>query len=154
MLKICVAFSDFKVDVLRYYIDELASFRDGKGGLPLSPQEDGRSNEGQLHCGWPGKANDARVLRNSKIFEDGQAGRLFQLEGSSRITPERIGTCDVNICLIGEPAYPLLPCITKAYLVHVVTTPTQRRFNYRLSRARMSIENAFGRLKGRGMEGE
>ena len=95
------------------------------------------------------QGHGARVLRNSKIFEDGQAGRLFQLEGSSRITPERIGTCDVNICLIGDPAYPLLPCITKAYPVHVVTTPTQRRFNYRLSRARMSIENAFGRLKGR-----
>ena len=47
---------DFKVGVLRYYIDELASFTDGKRGLLLSLQEDGSSNEGQLHCGWPGKA--------------------------------------------------------------------------------------------------
>ena len=96
-----------------------------------------------IECGWPGKVHDARVLRNSKIFEDGEAGRLFPNR------PERIGTVDVNICLIGDPAYPLLSWIMKAYPVHVVTTPAQRHFNYRLSRARMCIENAFGRLKGR-----
>ena len=30
-----------------------------------------------IECGWPGKVHDARVLRNSKVFEDGEAGRLF-----------------------------------------------------------------------------
>ena len=49
-------------------------------------------------CGWPGKVHDARVLRNSKIFEDGQAGRLFPNR------PERIGTCDFKTSLIGDPA--------------------------------------------------
>ena len=55
-----------------------------------------------FECEWPDKVHDARVLRNSKLFSEGQAGNLFPN------IPERIGTTDVNICLIGDPAYPLL----------------------------------------------
>ena len=47
------------------------------------------------------------------------------------------------IVLVGDAAYP------KPYTNRANLTAAQRVFNYRLSRARMTIENTFGRLKGR-----
>ena len=37
----------------------------------------------------------------------------------------------------------------KPYLENASSTTQERNFNYRQSRARMCLENAFGRLKGR-----
>ena len=94
--------------------------------------------------GWPGSVHDARVLANSEIFNLGNSGRLFPPDLSENINGVRIPAV-----ILGDPAYPLLPWLLKSYPENPNTPLDQRYFNYRLSRARMTVENTFGRWKGR-----
>ena len=93
--------------------------------------------------GWPGSVHDARILSNSSVYAKGNNKTLFP------DVRERIGDQDVPIVILGDPAYPLLPWLLKAYPENPNTPQSQRVFNYRLSRARMTVENTFGRWKGR-----
>ena len=51
--------------------------------------------------------------------------------------------------ILGDPAYPLLSWLIKGYPENIDTPCIQRRLNYHLSRAHMSVENTFGHWKGR-----
>ena len=94
--------------------------------------------------GWPGSVHDARVLRNSEVFKQAVQGTLFP----SNQTVDIEGT-HLPVLILGDPAYPLLPWLMKPFPKHCLLTREQRHFNYCLSRARMTVENTFGRLKGR-----
>ena len=96
-----------------------------------------------INVGWPGKVHDARVFANSSFFHRVNSG--VYLPNWTR----EIKKVDVPLCILGDPAYPLLPWLMKPYAESVALTNSQRIFNYRQSRARMVVENAFGRLKGR-----
>ena len=52
------------------------------------------------------------------------------------------------MCILGERAQPLLGYLIKEFSSRG-TTPEEYFFSYRLSSARMVVECAFGRLKGR-----
>ena len=94
--------------------------------------------------GWPGSVHDARVLSNSEIFKLAEQNKLFPAD--FRVN---FGGKNVAPVILGDPAYPLLPWLLKPYPENANTIRKQRRFNYRLSRARVSVENVFGRWKGR-----
>ena len=93
--------------------------------------------------GWPGSVHDARIFINSIIYK--------------RITDYKILECvgrtilgrNIPPCIIGDSAYPIQPWLMKPFSGVSSLTPQQKHFNYRLSRARIVVENAFGRLKVR-----
>ncbi|CAM4635653.1 unnamed protein product [Leuciscus chuanchicus] len=97
-----------------------------------------------VYVGWPGRTHDACVLSNSPIFKmaEQQGGYLFPRENSMTVND-----VEVPVHLIGDAAYPLKNWLMKGFTNHHALTPQQRHFNYRLSSARMVVENAFGRLK-------
>ena len=56
------------------------------------------------------------------------------------------GQDPVPLCLLADPTYPLVPFLMKEY-PGGGSNDREKYFNRRLSDARISIENAFGRLK-------
>lgn len=74
--------------------------------------------------------NDASVFRRSRLFEF-------------------IENLKENVYhLIGDGGFPLLEWLLRPYNETPKFGLQKRYFNYRLSRARMVVENAFGILKG------
>ena len=61
---------------------------------------------------------------------------------------KKIGEISCPPLIVGNSAFPLRTWLLKPY-TNAVLTPQQRYFNYRLSRARMVTEGAYGQLKGR-----
>ena len=96
-----------------------------------------------VNIGWPGKVHDARVFVNSTLYQKACSGTMLPDWSRS------LGGVSVPLVILGDPAYPLLPWLMKPYLENASSTSQERKFNYRQSRARMVVENAFGRLKGR-----
>ena len=80
--------------------------------------------------GWPGSCHDARVLRNSQLWEDGA-----QACGQYHI--------------LGDGAYPIKQWLMTPYRDTGNLTREQKNYNYVHSATRTIIERAFALLKGR-----
>lgn len=96
-----------------------------------------------VFVGWPGSCHDARILANSAIFSKAEDGSLLPT------TMQQIGGVDVPVVILGDPAYPLQTWLMKPFSDQGRLTREERSFNYHLSHARVVVECAFGRLKGR-----
>ena len=92
--------------------------------------------------GFPGNSHDAIIFQSTHIFkeisEDNLIPEVERNYNGSNFSP----------MILGDSAFPFATWLMKPYS-NSVFTPQQRYFNYRLSRARMIIECAFGELKGR-----
>lgn len=73
-----------------------------------------------IYTGWPGSTHDARVLRNSSLFNNATAGQYF----------------DVNKYIIADNAYPLKAWLITPFKDNGRLNINQRRFNRVLSSAR------------------
>ena len=95
-----------------------------------------------VYVGWPGSVHDAQILANSEVFAKGAAGTLAP--NSIRV----FAGVPVQVVILGDPAYPLLPWLIKPYPGTGLSTK-EKKVNTKLSRTRVVVECAFGRLKGR-----
>uniref|UniRef100_A0A8C3XL67 DDE Tnp4 domain-containing protein n=1 Tax=Chelydra serpentina TaxID=8475 RepID=A0A8C3XL67_CHESE len=101
--------------------------RKGYFSMVLQALVDHKGRFTNINVGWPGKVHDARVFKNSGLFRRLQQG--------------------MPTVILGDPAYPLMPWLMKPYTGALDTE--KELFNYRLSKCRMVVECAFGRLKAR-----
>ena len=92
--------------------------------------------------GYPGNSHDAIIFQltdlYNKILNENYLPAYCIQDSETEIYP----------VLLGDSAFPFLPWLMKPY-GNAIPTKEQGYFNYRLSRARMVVEGAFGQLKGR-----
>ncbi|CAM5127478.1 unnamed protein product [Eretmochelys imbricata] len=115
--------------------------RKGYFSIVLQALVDHKGHFTNINVGWQGKVHDARIFRNSGLFQKLQEGTLFP---DQKIT---IGDVETPIVILGDHAYPLMPWLMKPYTGSLDNS--QELFNYRLSKCRMVVECAFGHLKAR-----
>ena len=76
---------------------------------------------------------------------------MFAKRQSETLVPNTVqvlGGVPVQVAILADPAYPILPWLMKIY-PGAELSAKERKFNSRLSRARTVVECAFERLKGR-----
>ena len=94
-----------------------------------------------VDVGSYGRENDAAILSESafgKLFDAGPSGLNIP-------SPRLVGNFRLPYVLIGDEIFPLKPWLMKPYPGRSLDEPRQV-YNYRLSRARSTIENSFGIL--------
>ncbi|KYM98930.1 hypothetical protein ALC62_10346, partial [Cyphomyrmex costatus] len=94
-----------------------------------------------VDIGACGRRSDGGIFGDSAIGKNFNAGRM-NVPKQSAVAGERI----LPYCLVGDEAFPLKPYLLRPYPGKNGLTLEQDIFNYRLSRARRFIENAFGIL--------
>jgi hypothetical protein len=83
-----------------------------------------------VFTGYPGKVHDARVFRESPLYQSGQA------------------RCD-NGHILGDAAYPNIPWLLTPFRDNGFLTDAEKRYNKTQSAIRCTVERAFVLLKGR-----
>ena len=97
-----------------------------------------------VDIGAEGSASDSGVFSNSSF------GKSI-LESTIELPPQKvIGTHSLPPVFVGDQAFPLRKNLMRPFPGNEHDLSRSKRiFNYRLSRARMSVENAFGVLAAR-----
>ena len=146
---------------LKYGLPQVAGVIDGSHVKIKAPQEDHEAYYNRKQCysivlqgvtdseckfldasAWyPGSVHDARILRRSDLVRQISTGDIM---GGTRV----INNVNVRPYLIGDTAYPLCPYLMTAYHSGRLTPP-QQRFNKVLTKLRVVVERAYGKLKMR-----
>ena len=93
--------------------------------------------------GFPGSSHDARNLRNTSFFRKSESTDILS-------KPEdAIKYSKIRSLIVGDGAYPLLPWLLTPFQYGSALTWHNKKFNKKLSSARVTVERAFGILKAR-----
>ena len=93
-------------------------------------------------CGYPGNSHDAIIFQSTDLWAKIQNSNCLPQFG------KQIDIQTVPPLIVADSAFPFTTWMMKPF-TNAVLTDKQRYFNYRLSRARMVTEGAYGQLKGR-----
>ena len=97
-----------------------------------------------VYTGWPGSLHDAHVFARSSLYKLGISRKLLPF------IKQTIGDTEVPLYFIGNFAYLMLTWLMKPFPHYgMAMSAEQRTYNYRICRACIVVENAFGRLKAR-----
>ena len=97
-----------------------------------------------IFVGWTGKTHDARVFKNSPLYQECLQRTFLPMNLSRNLQGSMVPPL-----LLGDSAYPLEEFIMKPYADRGSLSEQEKLFNVALSQSRVVVENAFGRLKGR-----
>ncbi|XP_066930476.1 uncharacterized protein [Clytia hemisphaerica] len=92
--------------------------------------------------GAPGNTHDSLYFKSSDLYHDICQGEIIPA------TIQKLDQVEVPPMILGDSAFELKTWLTKPY-GDAIPSPEKRYFNYRLIRARMVTEGAFGKLKSR-----
>ena len=92
-------------------------------------------------CCFPRNSHDAIILNSTNLWDALQNELLPNIA-------KVVGEISIPPLIVGVSAFPLQLWLMKPY-TNASLNPKQRYFNYRLSRARMVTESAYGQLKGK-----
>ena len=93
-------------------------------------------------CGYPGNSHDSIIFQSTDLWNQIKNQEYLPKSG------KKVGSLLVPPLILGDAVFPLQPWLMKP-CTNANPTLQQRYYNYRLSRARMMTEGAFGQLKGR-----
>ena len=86
------------------------------------------------------------------VFAASEFGKMLHNNTLSLPTPTPLypGGERIPFCFVGDEAFPLKPNLLRPYAGRTQALPLEENvYNYRLSRARRTIENSFGILAAR-----
>lgn len=97
-----------------------------------------------VHSGTNGRVSDGGVLKETDFY------RLLENKQLKIPQPQSppLSECDLPYVFLGDEAFPLMENFMKPYSQYSAGRE-EHIFNYRLSRARRVVENAFGILAAR-----
>lgn len=93
-------------------------------------------------CGFPGNSHDSIIFQATDMWDKIQNQQTIPDIGM------KVAGVIIHPLIVADSAFSLQPWLSKPY-TEAVLSEKMRYFNYRLSRARMVTEGAFGQLKGR-----
>lgn len=96
-----------------------------------------------MNVGSPGRCNDSAIFEKSSLKEQLLKCNLFKEKSRP------ISGVNVPIVLLGDSAFKLDEHLMKPFPFMINQSSQEKEFNYRLSKCRRVVENAFGHLKAR-----
>ncbi|MBN3307384.1 HARB1 nuclease, partial [Amia calva] len=115
----------------------------GWHSIVLQAAVDGKGLFWDVCVGYPESVHDARLLRQSYLWEMLCDGQLL-IQNKVNLSGHEVGQY-----LIGDPAYLLQNWLMKQFADTGRLTPQQQTYNFRLSSVRAIVETTFGRLNRR-----